>query len=137
MLTKKYMEEDSFLEDILDKEESEVSDGEGSSEDNLTREDGYRMEKSSSTSDLVTLYMREMGSVLLLSREGEVALARKIEKGNRLALKALLQTKILFNEMERIRAGLDVKLEVKENSLEITDGITTLSMRLIEAGTTD
>ena len=111
MLTKKYMEEDSFLEDILDKEESEVSDGEGSSEDNLTREDGYRMEKSSSTSDLVTLYMREMGSVLLLSREGEVALARKIEKGNRLALKALLQTKILFNEMERIRAGLDVKLD--------------------------
>ncbi|MCJ7681756.1 MAG: sigma-70 family RNA polymerase sigma factor, partial [Candidatus Aminicenantes bacterium] len=111
MLKKKYMDEDSFIDDILDKEDSMASDDEGFSVEKLTRDDGYQMEQTSSTSDLVTLYMREMGSVLLLSREGEVTLARKIEKGNRLALKALLQTKILFMEMERIREGLDVKLD--------------------------
>ena len=33
-----------------------------------------------STTDPIKLYMREMGSVMLLSREEEVALAKKIEK---------------------------------------------------------
>lgn len=41
------------------------------------------------TNDPVRLYLREMGSVPLLKREGEVVLARRIERGHGLVLKIL------------------------------------------------
>ena len=49
-----------------------------------------------------------------------------------LAVKAVETVKVL----EKM-TGLDVQLKVKENSIEITDEVTTLSMRLIEASTTN
>jgi len=42
-----------------------------------------------STTDTVRMYMREMGSVELLSREGEIAIARRIEEGNNQMLSTL------------------------------------------------
>ncbi|MGB7296536.1 MAG: sigma-70 family RNA polymerase sigma factor [Candidatus Aminicenantales bacterium] len=42
--------------------------------------------------DLVCVYLKDMGRVMLLTREGEVLLARKIEKGQRSILKGLLLT---------------------------------------------
>jgi len=44
--------------------------------------------------DPVKMYLREMGLVTLLSREGEVEIAKKIEDGEREILKALLETTI-------------------------------------------
>ena len=44
--------------------------------------------------DPVKMYLREMGLVTLLSREGEVEIAKKIEAGERDVLKALLETTI-------------------------------------------
>jgi len=42
--------------------------------------------------DPVKMYLREMGSVTLLSREGEVGIAKKIEAAEQLVLRALLET---------------------------------------------
>jgi RNA polymerase primary sigma factor len=42
--------------------------------------------------DPVKMYLREMGMVTLLSREGEVEIAKKIEAGEQLVLKSLLET---------------------------------------------
>jgi RNA polymerase primary sigma factor len=42
--------------------------------------------------DLVSVYLRDMGRVMLLTREGEILLARKIEKGQKSILKGLLLT---------------------------------------------
>jgi len=42
--------------------------------------------------DPVKMYLREMGLVTLLSREGEVVIAKKIEKGEQQVLRALLET---------------------------------------------
>src|SRR6266852_499257 len=39
--------------------------------------------------DLVRMYLREMGSVPLLTREGEVAVAKRIERGQMLVLKTI------------------------------------------------
>ena len=51
----------------------------------------------SSVTDPVKMYLREMGMVTLLSREGEVEIAKKIEAGEQNVLKALLETTIGVN----------------------------------------
>ena len=48
----------------------------------------------STVTDPVKMYLREMGLVTLLSREGEVAIAKKIEAGEQEILKALIDTTI-------------------------------------------
>jgi RNA polymerase primary sigma factor len=45
-----------------------------------------------SVTDPVKMYLREMGMVTLLSREGEVEIAKQIEEGEQEVLKAMLQT---------------------------------------------
>ena len=45
--------------------------------------------EASYTDDPVRIYLREMGGVELLSREGEVAIAKRIEAGNRTVIRAL------------------------------------------------
>jgi RNA polymerase primary sigma factor len=47
-----------------------------------------------SVTDPVKMYLREMGMVTLLSREGEVEIAKKIEQGEQNVLKALLETSL-------------------------------------------
>ncbi|MBI4160928.1 MAG: RNA polymerase sigma factor RpoD, partial [Acidobacteria bacterium] len=60
-------------------------DGEDSAEVKLDLSPGS-LEK---TNDPVRMYLREMGTVPLLTREGEVEIARRIERGERIVLKAL------------------------------------------------
>ena len=49
--------------------------------------------------DPVRLYMKEMGSILLLSREEEIKLARKIERGERIISNALSKTVVTLEEV--------------------------------------
>ncbi len=58
------------------------------------------------TADLVKIYLREMGSILLLSREQEIALARKMERGERAISKALARTPFTLDEIEALEAML-------------------------------
>ena len=58
------------------------------------------------TSDPVRVYMREMGGVPLLTREKEVAIAKRIEQGQRLAQKAITRSPIAVVELLRIGDGL-------------------------------
>jgi RNA polymerase primary sigma factor len=51
------------------------------------------------TADLVKIYLREMGSILLLSREQEIQLARRMERGERAILKALARTPFTLEEI--------------------------------------
>jgi RNA polymerase primary sigma factor len=51
------------------------------------------------TNDPVRLYLREMGSVPLLKREGEVVLAKRIERGHGLALKTISRSPIILQEL--------------------------------------
>src|SRR5207244_10285099 len=50
------------------------------------------------TNDPVRMYLREMGTVKLLDRQGEVDIAKRIEKGERRVYKALSQNRIILEE---------------------------------------
>jgi RNA polymerase primary sigma factor len=52
-----------------------------------------------SVTDPVKMYLREMGMVTLLSREGEVTIAKKIEAGEQAVLRALLDTTTGVNSL--------------------------------------
>ncbi len=49
--------------------------------------------------DPVRVYLREMGSVPLLTREGEVVIARRIERGQLLVMKAITRSPIVIKEL--------------------------------------
>ena len=59
--------------------------------DNSSKEEGKSSEKSD---DPIRMYLREMGGVELLSREGEIAIAKRIEAGKDVMLNALSQSPI-------------------------------------------
>ena len=59
--------------------------------DNQSKEEGKTLEKSD---DPIRMYLREMGGVELLSREGEIAIAKRIEAGKDIMLIALSQSPI-------------------------------------------
>jgi len=59
--------------------------------ENSSKEDGKSVEKSD---DPIRMYLREMGGVELLSREGEIAIAKRIEAGKDVMLNALSQSPI-------------------------------------------
>ncbi len=59
--------------------------------ENLNKEEGKTIEKSD---DPIRMYLREMGGVELLSREGEIAIAKRIEAGKDIMLIALSQSPI-------------------------------------------
>jgi RNA polymerase primary sigma factor len=59
--------------------------------ENSSKEEGRTLEKSD---DPIRMYLREMGGVELLSREGEIAIAKRIEAGKDVMLIALAQSPI-------------------------------------------
>lgn len=61
-------------------------------------------ETAEKTSDPVRMYLREMGTVALLTREGEIELARRIEHGQRQVLRALSRSPLVLREILRIAA---------------------------------
>ena len=58
------------------------------------------------TDDPVRLYLREMGTVSLLSREGEIELAKKIEEGKAELVRAMVGLPLTLARLEAWRAGL-------------------------------
>ena len=72
--------------------------------DKPAREDGKVSEKSD---DPIRMYLREMGGVELLSREGEIAIAKRIEAGKNVMLDALSQSPITANQIKEWNEKLD------------------------------
>jgi RNA polymerase primary sigma factor len=62
------------------------------------------------TNDPVRLYLREMAIVPLLTREGEVSIARRIERGRRRALKAISRSTVCIEDL----LGIGDKLRAEE-----------------------
>ena len=86
------------------------------------------------TNDPVRMYLREMGTVPLLTREGEVEIAKRIERGQIRVLKALSRSPIVINEL--LALGEDLKMSVRSikevvtfDEEEITDEILQNRLR--------
>jgi len=67
------------------------------------------------TTDPVKLYLREMGNISLLTREGEIAIAREIERGEKSIIKALSRTRMVLNEV------LALEDRIKDNPFVIQE----------------
>ena len=67
------------------------------------------------TTDPVKLYLREMGNISLLTREGEIAIAREIERGEKSIIKALSRTRMVLNEV------LVIEEKIKESPITIQE----------------
>src|SRR5271166_5647609 len=72
--------------------------------------DGY-----SKSNDPVRMYLRKMGSVSLLTREGEVEIAKRIEQGEYMVLSAILNSPVAVREIidlgDKLRKG---KMRVRD-----------------------
>jgi RNA polymerase primary sigma factor len=78
------------------------------------------------TNDPVRLYLREMGTVPLLSREGEVEIAKRVEHGQRVILKALSRSPLVVREILNIgdqlkKKQISIRDLVSFNEDEVTD----------------
>ena len=67
------------------------------------------------TNDPVRMYLREMGAVSLLNREGEVAIAKRIEHGQKTILKALSRSPLVVQEI------LIIGDQLKKKQISIRD----------------
>ncbi|MBY6137032.1 RNA polymerase sigma factor RpoD [Nocardioides marinus] len=87
---------------IIEDEEAEEEENKGTT-DLVTTEGprevalaGAQTEKLDRTDDPVRMYLREMGSVELLSREGEIAIAKRIEAGRNTMIAGLCESPLTF-----------------------------------------
>ncbi|MBZ0122282.1 MAG: RNA polymerase sigma factor RpoD, partial [Roseovarius sp.] len=87
-------------------------------------------EKLDRTDDPVRMYLREMGSVELLSREGEIAIAKRIEAGRNTMIAGLCESPLTFQAITIWRdelLGEDILLR------DVIDLETTFSGQMGEA----
>ena len=116
--------------DIIDSDDSDNDDDEKEDEQVASKTTGDK------TDDPVKLYLREMGTVDLLSREGEIAIAKRIEAGQEamisglcespLTLKAILDWKDdITNEKITLREVIDLEslFEESPNKKELSKKI--------------
>ena len=104
------------------------------------------------TSDPVRMYLREMGQVALLTREGEVEIAKRIEEGEAQVTKVVMRTPIaaeavikLLSRLEREQArvsditrdydeeeGVDAERKQRERLIEVYGKLCALEQQLLE-----
>ena len=104
-----------------------------------SKEEGKTIEKSD---DPIRMYLREMGGVELLSREGEIAIAKRIEAGKDVMLIALSQSPITAqqffewnNELQKDEILVREIIDIDTNYME--DESTGPSAKQKNAGETD
>lgn len=77
------------------------------------------------TGDPVKMYLREMGMVSLLSREGEVEIAKRIEEGARETMSAIFRLSVSINEVLNIGTKLvsgEIKIKNVVDNVEDEEG---------------
>ncbi|HVY20272.1 MAG TPA: RNA polymerase sigma factor RpoD [Bauldia sp.] len=84
------------VEEADDGEEEEAEGGEVAERPTGAVATAAKKEPTDRTDDPVRMYLREMGSVELLSREGEIAIAKRIEAGRETMIAGLCESPLTF-----------------------------------------
>ncbi len=132
--TPEQVEEIIFIFDSLDiaivdseKEGKKLSMSPVEPEDDVLLEPGFDLveeedagDYSSRSTDPVRMYLREMGAVPLLDRDGEVQIAKKIETGEQEVLLALVEVPVAVEEI------IGVGEDLKHNRIKLKDVVKTI-----------
>ncbi len=102
--------------DIIDSDDSDNEDEEKEDDQNLTKSSGDK------TDDPVKLYLREMGTVDLLSREGEIAIAKRIEAGQEAMISGLCESPLT------LKAILEWKDDIVDGKITLREVIDLESL---------
>lgn len=104
--------EDGETEERADDDEAEAVDGESDGSAPVIEK---KKETVDRTDDPVRMYLREMGAVELLSREGEIAIAKRIEAGRDTMILGLCESPITFN------AIIDWSTALNEGTMQLRE----------------
>lgn len=85
------------------------------------KSDVVSLEGLERTTDPVKLYLREMGNISLLTREGEIAIAREIERGEKAIIKALSKTRLVLNEVLSLEDRMDEDPDILQDMFDFTE----------------
>jgi RNA polymerase primary sigma factor len=95
--------------------------------------DELEVEGFGRATDPVRMYLREMGSVSLLTREGEVEIAKRIESGKREVLSVVLSCPMAVKEIVNLGNAIKTgKVEVREVTNEIDEEETSIEEEQIQ-----
>ena len=104
--------EDGETEERADDDEAEAVDGESDGSAPVIEKKKGTVDR---TDDPVRMYLREMGAVELLSREGEIAIAKRIEAGRDTMILGLCESPITFN------AIIDWSTALNEGTMQLRE----------------
>src|SRR4030043_389079 len=114
------------LQGLKVEEEKAMEKGEGEG-------DELEMENFGKATDPVRMYLREMGSVSLLTREGEVEIAKRIESGKREVLSIVLNCPTAVKEVINLGNAIKVgKVEIREVTNEIDEEETSIEEEQVQ-----
>ncbi len=140
----------TFFEDVSDAKASlpvpDVAEQAGvQGQDEETRREDHEVEQialpGEKTSDPVRVYLREMGVVPLLTRESEVVIAKRLERGNTRVLKTVARSAIVVKELLAVGADLRsghrsikdvVQIDEEELTAEKVEEKTRQTLRVID-----
>jgi RNA polymerase primary sigma factor len=77
------------------------------------------------TNDPVRMYLREMGAVPLLTREGEVEIAKRIERGQTVVLKALSRSPLVIQKIIGMGEEVERGAQASRDLVQISDPLVT------------
>jgi len=93
----------------------------------------YKLEPFGKAADPVSIYLKEMGSLPLLTREGEVEIAKRIESGKRDVLSVVLNCPIAVREVISLGGALHAgKIEIREVTNEVDDEETDVEKEQLQ-----
>ena len=114
---------------VVESDDQEEAEGEGADEEEQDGAEGRELmepgstavakktgkrEPTDRTDDPVRMYLREMGSVELLSREGEIAIAKRIEAGREAMIAGLCESPLTFQAIIIWRDDLNDKTLLRD-----------------------
>ena len=115
------MDDMNDMDDLEEIEDIENEEEKGKSasfdEDDDSEEAGNLKDEAGRTDDPVRMYLREMGQVELLSREGEIEIAKRIEEGRMMMIESICESPLT------IRAIIEWRDKLKENQMQLREVI--------------
>ncbi|GAA3247910.1 hypothetical protein GCM10020258_00850 [Sphingomonas yabuuchiae] len=115
-------------EDGESEEEADDAETTDAESDGGPQPEAKKKETVDRTDDPVRMYLREMGAVELLSREGEIAIAKRIEAGRDTMILGLCESPITFN------AIIDWSTALNEGTMQLREILDLDAMLSKDAG---